>query len=116
MVLVAIPPSLILLGGTEDHACSALLVEQPSASRMARMEPSDPVPLISSHCEIETVDGIVYGRSNTNWLGLLLALCLLAGAWILGAGLGGSLSWRASAQGISVCAGVFLAGLVVFFV
>ena len=116
LVLVALLPALLLLEGSEDHACSSLFSESPWSGEIERMEPSDTVPLVVTHCEIQSAAGTLYERTTINWVGLLLALSLLAGAWIVGAGLGRSLAPRTAVKGTAACAGLFLAGLVIFFV
>ena len=116
LVLVALLPALIILDGTEDHACSSLDAEIPPSSEIVELEPSNPLPLFVTHCEIETEAGARYERTTVNWVGMLLVVALLAGAWIVGAGLGGSLAAGTAVKGTAACAGVFLAGLVIFFV
>ena len=97
-----------------DSACNQI----PSAfSRGVTTEQSETLEVLASHCAVtNNRTGAVMEKTIVNWSGIVAAIALCAGAWLLGATIAGTIDRRRGVLGITLAAGVMLIALAAFFV
>ena len=113
-VLLALPVGLLVLYETAPVACNEL----PTAfSRGFHTEQSETLEVVASHCETtRVVDRAASEKTIVNWSGLVFAIALWVGAWLVGAGLVHVVDRRRGLAGAALAGVVATGALVVFFV
>ena len=99
LVLLALPIAALGLEATANSAC----IGNGAFTKGVTTEATTTLDVLASTCKItDNSDGSVFQKTIINWAGIVFALSVVIGAWLLGATFARWVSWRKAALGILV--------------